>query len=258
MTARETLIMYSLYYDGDCKKIYDSICNRTLIEYPDSLLQRRNAIKSNIVTLLDEDYPEWLKNVYMPPAVLYYYGDISLIKDINKNIGVIGSRKCSPYGERVTREIVSSICDSFNIVSGLASGIDTIGLETAYNNKGKVIAVLGNGIDICYPSDNYGFYKKIKQNGLVISEYPSDSNPSKDKFPLRNRIIAALSGGLLVTEAKKKSGTMITVSYALALGSNIMCVPERCDVDSGCNQIIKDGGFLVENADDVIAIMNGE
>ena len=184
--------------------------------------------------------------------MLFYYGDISWTHIPKyRPIAVIGSRKCSEYGVNATRKIVSEIADEFPILSGLALGIDAIAAEETIKAGGKTIAVIGSGLDICYPSENKELYKVIKENHLLISEYPDGTPPNPDSFPMRNRIIAGLADTVIVTEAGFRSGTSITVNFALMEGKNILCVPYPLNSESTCNRLIKEGAFMVENGQDV-------
>lgn len=252
MNGRDILIYLSIKHNGDWSKIYNDIVNRENNFTEDMVITCLNSLQSKAVTILDEDYPQILKQIFHPPFVLFYYGDLSLVRDINKCISVVGSRANSSYGEQVTNNIVGELATDFNIVSGLAKGIDSLSHWAAINNKGKTIAVLGSGIDNCYPSSNQKLYDIIKRDHLLISEYPNNALPNSVNFPIRNRIIAGLSSILLIPEAKNKSGTSITAAYALSGGRTICCVPNTINNDSLCNRLIKDGAVLVENAKDVI------
>ena len=248
---RDYLIYYSLKYNGDYQKV-----KRAIIDREDMTDEEFPPIKSGVVTFDDEDYPDYLKRINDPPLVLYYYGDISLLKNIDKHVGVIGSRNFSEYGKEATENIVSGIAKDTVIVSGLAYGIDAIAHACAINNKGKTIAVLGSGIDVCYPPENQELYEKIKKNHLVISEYPGLTQPSPDKFPFRNRIIAQLSKCVLITEAYARSGTSITANFALMLGRTVCCVPYPVGKNSFCNKFINQGAFLVEGPEDVLELID--
>ena len=206
---------------------------------------------------MDKEYPPELKKVYRAPIVLYYYGDISLLYKEKEALAVIGSRECTEVGRTITDQLVTELAPDFRIVSGLAKGIDAVAHESAIKAGGDTIAVLGSGIDYCYPYENYALYRLIKEKGLVISEYPNFTMPTQISFPMRNRIIAGLSKGILITEAKKKSGTMITVRWAQMIDKDIMCVPYRPSDESGCNQLIKEGAFMVEDSDDVRMTLGG-
>lgn len=254
MTKRNTLIALAVIYKGNWQEILKVIRTGDLPS-ENEMDEAVKSVKSNVLTFFDEEYPAYLKEMYMPPLVLFYYGDISLIQDPSKNLAVIGSRECSPIGAKNTKSFVSSLVHRYVIVSGLARGIDSIAHQEAINSGGKTIAVLGSGIDFCYPIRNEELYKIIKDNHLVISEYPGDTQPIQDLFPTRNRIISQISKGVLVTESTPKSGTSITVNYALNMSREVMCVPSSDLGNSGCNKTIKEGAFLVEDAEDVITIM---
>lgn len=251
---RVLLIYFAVKYEGDWLKIYQAITLKEDVDYKVAQ-QIANNVTSKVVTILDEDYPRYLMKTTRAPFVLFYYGDLSLIEDYENNLAVVGSRKNTMYGKTVTEDIVGKVCKRYNIVSGLAAGIDTIAHTTCINNGGKTVAVLGCGIDICYPPSNQDLYERIKKDHLVISEYPGVTEPKPGNFPIRNRIIAALAKGLLVTEARNGSGSSITAAWALEYNKDIMCVPNIAYSDSGCNKWIKEGAFLVEKASDVLEIV---
>ena len=207
--------------------------------------------------MLDEDYPPFLNNVCHPPMVLFYYGDISLLGDYYKNISVVGSRECSDYGIEMTKRIVGDLSKKgYVIISGLAKGIDTIAHQTAIQNGGKTIAILGSGIDYCYPFENRELYRYLKEKHLVISEYPGHVEPDGYHFPIRNRIIAGLSKTLIVAEAYPRSGSLVTASLALSMNADVMCVPYPAGQKSQCNRLIMSGATLIENVDDVLNQMS--
>ncbi len=249
--VREIIAFLAIHHLGDWNKIYQSINNKETFdpEYMDKTLK---SIECKYITILDEEYPPALKNIYQPPFVLFYYGNISYIQDISKIIGVVGSRDNSEYGKDMTERIVSGLASNYIIVSGLAKGIDAIAHKTAIVNGGKTIAVLGCGIELCYPNENQELYDDIKQNHLLISEYPFKTISDKNQFPMRNRIVSALSKALLVTEAYSRSGTLITIGFTLESGKDVYCVPYSANANSECNRLIKEGATMVESAEDVI------
>ena len=257
METEKFLTAIALKYDGDWEKILDALIRRDygdLVKY----YKRVDQLKCKYVTILSDQYPARLRQYgHRPPFVLFYYGDLSLISDIDKNISVVGSREFSEYGEMMTRKIVKDLCDEYVVVSGLAMGIDAIAHETALDFGGKTIAVLGNGIDYCYPSVNKALYERIKNEGLVVSEYPNSVFPNRETFPLRNRIIAMLSKGLLVTEAHARSGTLISVNFALQMNKDVLCVPYPAGQESQCNRLISEGAYLVESGNDVKDVLRG-
>lgn len=211
----------------------------------------KKRIKCHYTTIFSSDYPETLKNINCPPFVLYYYGNIELVNE--KTIGVVGMRDMSEYGKQATKDFcIPLVKNGYVIVSGMARGVDTVAHETAIKHGGKTIAVLGTGIDYCYPKNNQKLYDQIKNNHLVVSEYPFFTTPQRKLFPFRNRIIAGLSSKILIVEARVKSGTMITAGYALEQGKDIYCIPSRYTDYQGCNELIKQGAILVRNGYDII------
>ena len=209
-------------------------------------------------TIVSESYPDLLKKQYRPPFVLFYRGDISLLQHIGKNVAVVGSRECTDYGIEMTKKIVRVVAKEYVIVSGMAKGIDAIAHQTAIDVGGKTIAVLGGGVDYCYPPTNLKLYKEIKKNHLVISEYPGAIMPKPENFPRRNRIIAMLSRGTIVTEAYAKSGTLTTVMFTLQCNRLLMCVPYLANVNSECNRLIKQGAFMIQTGEEAVDLLKTE
>ena len=207
-----------------------------------------------IVHLNDKEYPEKLKRIYNPPEYLYCIGDISLLS--NTSIAIIGCRNASEYGIKIASIFSNNISKAgVTIISGLARGIDSIAHKSSVKEIGKTIAVMGCGVDIIYPLSNKNIYEDIINNGgLIISEFPLGTNPSRESFPKRNRIISALSDGVLVIEAKKRSGTMITVDYALEQGKNVYAIPGNIDSPNsvGTNELIKQGAIMVTNYKEIL------
>ena len=253
MDSREILLYYSLKFSGDWNSIYNAIESKEELDEKEV----RELIKtntSNFITFLDDEYPESLKRMTKPPFVLYYYGDISLISDARNKIAVVGSRKVSEYGHDVTTRLVSEIAEDFVIISGLAYGVDALAHWAAINNKGKTVAVLGCGINLCYLKENQELYDIIKEKHLLLSEYPDITPPTIHSFPIRNRIIAGVCENLLITEGKLASGTQITALLMAGKDGNVCCVPTRIGENSICNHLISEGAFLVETADDIYEV----
>ena len=254
MTNREILLYWSIKFEGDWDKIYEAISQKIEIDEKDGKVVL-SKFSGTYITIFDDGvYPDSLKQATKPPFVLYYIGDISLISDKKNKLAVVGSRKCTDYGVKVTEAFVSKLCKDFVIVSGLAIGIDSIAHRCAINNGGKTVAVLGNGIDFIYLKENRELYKEICEKYLVISEYPPGTTPNEDKFPIRNRIIVALCQNVLVTEGKLRSGTQITAGLMAMKGGGVCCVPTRVGEESICNHLISEGAFLVETPEDVYDI----
>ena len=194
-----------------------------------------------LVTIKSNDYPKLLKETLSPPVVLYCKGDTSLLKSLC--VAVVGTRRMSKYGKEVTYKFTYEIANAgITIVSGLADGVDSEAHKACLDAKGKTIAVLGSGVSNCYPATNQPLYDRILENGgLIISEYKPNEKVMPYHFPARNRIIAGLSKGVLITEATEKSGSMHTKEYALENNRDLYVVPGRItDIYSkGCNAVIK-------------------
>ena len=183
--------------------------------------------KIELITIEDKEYPDKLKNIDDAPIALYTLGNKDLLKE--QSIAVVGSRTCSEYGKTMSQAFSYLLAkENIVIISGLALGIDAFAHEGALLAEGKTIAVIGTGIDLIYPKENKDLlYKIVKNNGLIISEYPLGTAPNKNNFPRRNRIISGISDGVLVIEAREKSGALITVNYALDQGKEIYVVPRK-------------------------------
>ncbi len=227
---------------------------------PDKLLEEMEQEKIKIITIDDQLYPKLLKEIYAPPPLLYYRGQIKNLDQFN--LAVVGSRKYSNYGQQVTEKIVSDLArNDITIVSGLALGIDTLAHATALETNGKTIAVLGSGLDkqSIYPSANrYLANKIVESDGIVFSEFPLGALPMKHHFPQRNRTIAGLCLATLVVEASEKSGALITARYALEQNREIFAVPGSIfSVNSiGANNLIKLGAKVVSEAQDIIEALD--
>lgn len=214
-------------------------------------LIRETGVK--VVTLLDSEYPEWLRAIYDPPILLYIKGDFK--KEDELSVAIVGSRKCTYYGLSMAERIASELAKrKVVIISGLARGIDTAAHKGTVKNNGRTIAVLGNGLSFIYPTENKELAEQILHNGVLVSEFPMETRPYKQNFPRRNRIISGLSKGLLVVEAAKKSGALITADFALEQGRDVFAVPGMADrfLSNGTNALIKQGAKLVESADDIL------
>ena len=195
------------------------------------------------ITINSKEYPDILNHLHEPPYVLFYKGNLDLLK--GSLGGIIGARKCTNYGAEIAKIIGKELSENnITVVSGLAAGIDSIAQKSAINYRGKTIGVLGCGIDVIYPKNNKFLYEEIvKNDGLIISEYLPKTPPMAYNFPRRNRIISAISSKLVIIEATDKSGSLITVNFALELGKDIMAVPGPIinGNSSGCNKLIRDG-----------------
>lgn len=207
-----------------------------------------------IIKIGDINYPEHLLKIKNPPEHLYVLGDENLLN--KQSIAIVGSRDCTEYGHtqaiRFAKELSKeNIC----IVSGMAIGIDTAAHIGAKREMGKTIAVLGNGFNHIFPKDNEElFYEILEEGGCIISEYEPDTEPSSKYFPIRNRIVSGLSDGVLVVEAKKKSGSGITARLAKEQNKKVYCIPSNIDSKNGIGtgKLIQEGAKLVLSPQDIL------
>ena len=212
--------------------------------------------KNNIelITLNSKYYPEKLKSLYDKPICLYIKGNKEILNDFS--LAIIGCRENTKYGELVAKKLSYEIATKkITTISGLAKGIDSIAHSSTIDAKWKTIAVIGSGLDIIYPKENiYLADKIIKTGGVIISEYVIGMQPKRLNFPARNRIISGLADGVVVVEAKKKSGTMITVDFALEQGKEVFAVPGSIlsKNSEGTNEIIKQGAKLITCLNDIL------
>lgn len=196
----------------------------------------------DVITIVDEDYPELLRNTNDSPYTLYYKGDKSLFnsKDL---LAVVGTRKISTYGKNIMQNFVPVFIKSgFKIISGLARGVDSIGHRISLENHTPTVAIVANGLDICYPPENADMQRAIAETGLVVSEYPIGAKPLQYHFLERNRIISGLSQGVFIPEAGEKSGSLITANYAIEQGRELFIVPGNIfsGLSAGCNKKLKE------------------
>lgn len=198
-------------------------------------------------------YPESLKFIKRPPKILYYRGDVSLCS--TSCLAIVGARKGTAYGRDVAYRLAKrAACLGITIVSGMALGIDSAAHRGALDAGGKTIAVLGSGIDVCYPKTNKGMMEDIVKNGLVLSEYPPATPPAAFHFPERNRIISGLSRAVVIVEAALLSGSLITAELAAEQGKEVYAVPGGINsiYSLGTNKLIQDGATPLVVVDDVL------
>ena len=230
------------------EKEIEKIMNKNYKEIINKHLEYMNKHNIKIITIEDNEYPKNLKEIYDYPISLYIKGNKNILNQ-EKNIAIIGCREYSQYGKNRALYFSYNLAkENVIITSGLAKGIDSFSHIGTIQAKGKTIAVLGNGLDTIYPKENAKLADKIIQNnGAIISEYPLGTKPEKMNFPERNRIISGISKGIIVIEAKKKSGTMLTVDFALEQGKDIYAVPGNINSinSTGTNDLIKQGAKLV-------------
>ena len=216
-------------------------------------LRLLREVEGTILTFRDDAYPKRLRDIYDPPALLYMRGELK--KEDELSVSIVGSRKTSSYGRWITEKVSHELArHRVTIVSGMARGIDSHAHWGALSGGGRTIAVLGSGVDVVYPPENHNLYKRIIDQGAVLSEFPMGSPPEGGHFPKRNRIISGLSIGVVVVQAGMESGSLITANYALEQGREVFAVPGNVGSDSsrGTHQLIKDGAKLVESSDDIL------
>jgi DNA processing protein len=206
----------------------------------------------SLITMEDPSYPVDLREIHDPPPLLYVKGNE--IPQNQVKVSVIGSRNPSHYGLKVTEKICQGLAmRDIAVVSGMATGIDSAAHWGCLRAGGFTVAVLGSGVDVIYPDSNWKLFDHIVEKGAVITEFPLGSPPEAKNFPIRNRIISGLSKGVVVVEASKRSGSLITASLALEQGREVLAVPGSIDSfkSTGTHYLIKQGAKLVENADDI-------
>ena len=249
--SRVLLVYFAVKYQGDLEKILTAFELKNVDVPYDEAVRVYESLPCKVMTILDYDYPKKLLRAYRPPLVLFYYGDISLLDQ--QIIGTVGSRDYSEYGKDCTEKIIKDLTKGRVIISGLARGIDTIAHQCAIDNGGRTIAVLGSGLDNCYPPENRKLYDEIKEKHLLLSEYPFKAPPSSDHFPMRNRIIVALADAMLVPQINSyASGTMISLSIGLSLGKPIYIVPHPPGSETINNNLINEGAVLADSASQIL------
>lgn len=237
-------------FDKMVSSLSENLIDAEIVNYD------RNKIQ--VITYVSDGYPQDFLNYGGYPIALYCKGDVSLMSSLS--IAVVGTRKITKYGAFVTEKICRELAQNgITIISGMATGVDTVAHTTALKNNGKTIAVLGSGFDNIYPKTNFELFNQICEKGLVITEYTPQTLPASYNFPVRNRIIAMLSSGVLMTEAGLKSGALYTVHYGIDYGKEIFAVPGNIDSFSsiGCNNILKNcQSALTTCADDIFKVLN--
>lgn len=214
-------------------------------------LMEKNTV--SMVTYRDPGYPRNLLAIYDPPPVLYVRGKFEAGDDLA--VAIVGSRMATRYGKTLTEQLGRDLAaQSVTVVSGMARGIDSAAHRGALLGRGRTIAVLGCGVDVTYPSESRGLMREIVARGAVISEFPMGMKPHSSNFPRRNRIISGLSVGVVVVEATRQSGSLITANYALEQGREVFAVPGNVGfpTSQGTNRLIKQGAKLVERVQDIL------
>ena len=210
-----------------------------------------------VLTWMDEAYPQRLKEIEQPPPVLYLRGE--LLPEDTWAVAIVGTRRVSPYGRQVTEEIASFLAaNGITVVSGFARGIDSIAHTAALKAGGRTLAVLGCGVDRIYPPENRALFEQMLQRGAVISDYAPGTPPEASNFPPRNRIISGLSMAVVVVEAGMTSGALITAEFAAEQGREVFAVPGNilAPQSKGTNKLIQQGAHPLLNASDIMQVLN--
>lgn len=251
----------------EIEKIMSNKGNSSFIfsrENAEKEFEKTRAFGANIISLFDDKYPKLLKECEDPPVIISYIGDIEKISE--NAVGFVGARNCSANGVSLAYKFAKELAEKgISVVSGLAKGIDGASHKGALDAKTitagfiPTIAVIGGGIDNIYPKENEELFKKVEDEGVIISEYPFGTKPKSENFPKRNRIISALTKAVLIVEATLKSGSLITARMALEQNREVMCIPgfPMDDRAKGCNKLIKDGAHIITHTDDIVEIVNG-
>ena len=236
--------------EGIGARLSEIVREKRLHLQPDRLLKEYESENPDFWTPADIAYPNLLFEIPDPPPILYYRGKYPPVnqQEFTPTIGIVGTRSPSEYGKRWTRKLSSRLTQQgFAIISGLAKGIDTDAHRSCLDHNGYTIAVLGTGVDMVYPHSNQALYEQIQTQGLLLSEYPNGVPPDRSHFPRRNRIIAGLSRAVLVTEAPKRSGALITAQLANEYGRDVYALPGSLDNPRclGCLELLNQGSQLI-------------
>ncbi|PKD42905.1 DNA-protecting protein DprA [Rhodohalobacter barkolensis] len=241
--------------DGIGKQVSKYLSEFDDWEAVDKILLRTEKIAATLIAFDDDHYPKLLKHIYDPPLILWCKGDLSVLDE--PGIAVVGTRNPGSYGLKQSEYWSQKLVQNgITVNSGLAYGVDAKAHQTAVENGGKTVAVLGSGIDVIYPAKNKPLAKRIiDSGGLIMSEFPPGTKPDAGNFPGRNRIVSGMSHGVLVVESGVKGGSMITARYALDQNREVFVVPHQLGYikGKGCNYLIQNGqGKLVRDIDDIL------
>lgn len=231
-----------------CAVIHKNLQQRSRKQY-----ERIRADGIRYISFYSERFPDALRNIYQPPKHLYVKG--KMLENNILSIGIVGARNCSIYGKDMARMFGACLAGvGAQVVSGMAKGIDGWAHQGALEGAGETYAVLGCGVEQCYPASHEHLYRSIINHGGVLSEFDPFTKAKPEFFPLRNRIISGLCDGVLVVEAREKSGSLITADYALEQGKDVFVVPGRIgdDLSKGCNNLIRQGAILVTSPEDIL------
>lgn len=232
--------------------ILNQLLDRNLRQEADRIMEDIHKNQISVITIKDDAYPFYLKNIHDPPVILYVKGSLT---NNSKCIAIVGSRYATSYGLSMAEKLAKSLAEhKITVVSGMARGIDSYAHDGALKGNGTTVAVLGCGLDNPYPPENKKLMERIMENGAVISEYPPGMPPLPMNFPARNRIISGMCMGVVVIEAGERSGSLITVDFALEQGRDVFAVPGNINSynSKGTNKLIKEGAKIVTCVEDIL------
>ncbi|BAQ65328.1 DNA-processing protein DprA [Geminocystis sp. NIES-3709] len=244
--------------DGIGKKLCNLIQEEKRKIEPEKLYLKHIEKNPKFWTVIELEYPKLLLEIPSPPSILYYLGQVNLSENqgITPLIGIVGTRKPTEHGKKWTYNISKALGkNGFTVVSGLAEGIDTVAHRGCLDGGGRTIAVLGNGLDRAYPSNNRQLMAEIAEKGLIMTEYEYGSQPERGNFPARNRIVAGLCRAVLVMEAPEKSGALITARYANEFNRDVYTLPNSPDnvQARGCLRLIHNGAEIIINEEELLS-----
>ncbi len=252
--ARDIILALSIHCDGEWKQIYDIVAKK--IHFSDEAFRQEiEKEKAPFLCLTDEDYPDYFKIIHQPPFLLYYYGNVDLLKK-GPRMTVVGTRHPNDYQKgaipALLKECFERLKNRLVVVSGMAEGIDSLAMRTAMEQGLPVVGILGSGIDNPYPERSRDIYEYCKSGkGLVLSEYPLTAQPLASHFTFRNRLLAACGDLLFVGGGKNRSGTSSTARQALEMGKDILALPCNVSGDDLTNALIRDGARPVLDGKDI-------
>ena len=219
-------------------------------------LSAAGSLGARVLVRGDEDYPPALLDLPDAPPVLFALGDLAMLRA--PVVAIVGTRDCTAYAERVTREVAGALARAgVSVASGLARGIDGCAHAAALEAGGRTVAVLGTGVDIAYPAAHRALHRRIRERGLLLSEHLPGDRAHAGAFPRRNRLVAAVAGATIVIEAGAKSGALITAAHALELGRTVAAVPGPIDMpqSAGSNELLRDGATFIASVADALALV---
>jgi DNA processing protein len=236
--SRDTLLKTGIINNQICEQIH----NPQTLHAAEALLEETRKAEIILLSLSDPQYPQYLKEIFAPPPILFVKGNLSIFK--KHAVSIVGTRTPTQYGKAATLQIVKGLVENnLTVVSGMARGIDTIAHESTLSMNGSTVAVLGCGIDVVYPKTNLDLWERISEKGVLVSEFNPGTPPESYNFPRRNRIISGLSAAVVVVEAGERSGSLITSDYALQQGREVFAVPGpiTSSLSSGTFKLLLDG-----------------